>query len=202
MMLFPSITFAVARRRGSATRTASPGERTAPPPARAGPAGSRRLPGAASCSLSTTTVTTITNRPIVFVVASWLRLLPSQQIRRHPDGVAAVLAHLARDVQQVRLLLEAGQLDQHRQVDAGDDLDLLGRETSSPGSTACRRTCRSGSARPAPAVPAEPWPPPARSPRARPRCPRASRSRPPRSAAGRRRSFPPRSAARWPAARA
>ena len=80
-------------------------------------------------------------------------------------ALPAVLAHLARHGQQFRLLRAARQLDQHRQVDAGDHLDLvLRRGTSSPDSTACRRTCRSGSARPAPARRGRS---PARSPRAR-----------------------------------
>ncbi len=52
-------------------------------------------------------------------------LLAAQQIRRHPDRVPAVLAHLPRDRQQIRRAAQAGQLDQHRQVDAGDHLDAV-----------------------------------------------------------------------------
>ena len=48
-----------------------------------------------------------------------------QQIRRHPDRVAAVLAQRPRDLGQVLLLAQVGGLDQHRQVDAGHDLDLV-----------------------------------------------------------------------------
>ena len=73
---------------------------------------------------------------------------PAQQVRRHPDRVAPVVAHFARDAEQIRRAAERRQLDQHRQVDAGDDLDAIrSRGTSCPGSTACPRTCRSAAAR-------------------------------------------------------
>ena len=51
-----------------------------------------------------------------------------QQIRRHPDGVAPHLAHLARHAQQIGRALQVRQLDQHRQIDARDDLDTVGLE--------------------------------------------------------------------------
>ena len=55
-----------------------------------------------------------------------------QQVRRHPDGVPPIVAHLARHRQQVLRLRELGQLDQHRQVDAGDDLDAIVLEKRQP----------------------------------------------------------------------
>ena len=41
-------------------------------------------------------------------------LLPAQQIRRDPDGVPAVIAHLTRDAEQVGRAPQPGELDQHR----------------------------------------------------------------------------------------
>ena len=61
-----------------------------------------------------------------------LRLLAAQQIRRHPDRVAAVIAHLLRDREQIGRAAQAGQLDQHRQVDAGDHLEAVGLEKRHP----------------------------------------------------------------------
>ena len=55
-------------------------------------------------------------------------LVPAQQVRRDPDRVAAVLAHLARDGQQVLAGERPRQLDQHRQIDAGDHLDVVADE--------------------------------------------------------------------------
>src|SRR5690606_20035502 len=48
------------------------------------------------------------------------------QVGGHADGLARVLAHLTGHAQQTEVVrIEARQLDEHRQVDAGDDLHLL-----------------------------------------------------------------------------
>src|SRR5262249_26101156 len=52
-------------------------------------------------------------------------LLAPEQIRGDPDRAPPVIAHLLRDGEQIGRPAQARELDQHRQVHAGDHLELV-----------------------------------------------------------------------------
>src|SRR5262245_30030264 len=58
-----------------------------------------------------------------------IRLRPGvgpHQVGRDTDGFARVLADLARDAEQSGIAaIEAGELDEHREIDAGDHFHLI-----------------------------------------------------------------------------
>ena len=78
------------------------------------------------------------------------RPLVGEEIRGDVDRpLPAVAREWAISATDVRALLQGGALQDHREVDARHDLDAVRAPgTRASGSSACRRTCRSGSPRP------------------------------------------------------
>ena len=116
--------------------------------------------------------------------AAWF--VASQQDPTPPRSRSAMVAHLARHREQVGELAERRELDQHRQVDAGDDLDAAGFEKRH--AQVRRRAAEHVGQQQHAARRRAPARSPARCPRARRSRRRASRSTRRRTAAGRRRS--------------